>query len=82
MNTCRTLVPSAVKPVIDPQELARRNNEAAAVEHAFQELRRQRRRFPLKSPLPKKILDALDRREAERIARPVRAVGFFLPTYP
>lgn len=82
LNTCRSLAAFAVKPSIDPRELARRNNEATAVEHAFQELRRQRRQFRLKSPLPKKILDALARREAERIARPVRAVGFFLPTNP
>lgn len=74
-----------MKPLIDPQELARRNNEAAAVEHAYRALRRDRRQLRClrgKSLLSEKILDALDRREAERIARPVRAVGFFLPTHP
>lgn len=71
-----------MKPLLAPQELARRNNEAAAVEHAFRELRRWRRQLRLKSPLPKKIRDAVDRKEAERLARPIRAVGFFLPTNP
>ena len=70
-----------MKPLLDPQELARRNNESAAVHRAYGEKRR-RRRLGLKSPLPEKILDALDRREAEREARPTRAVGFFLPKKP
>ena len=71
-----------MKPLIDPQELARRNNESAAVHRAYREKRRLRRRLGLKSPVPEKILDALDRREAERAARPTRAVGFFLPQKP
>ena len=69
-----------MKPLVDPQELARRNNESAAVHRAYCEKRR--RRLRLKSPLPGIILDLLDRREAEREARPTRAVGFFLPKKP
>ena len=71
-----------MKPLVDPQELARRNNEAAAVHRAYSELRRLRRRLRLASPLPEKVLDALDRLEAERTARSTRAVGFFLPKRP
>lgn len=71
-----------MKPFIDPQELARRNNESAAAHRASSGLRRLRRRLRLKSPLPEKILDALDRQEAARTARPIRAVGFFLSGKP
>jgi hypothetical protein len=34
---------------------------------------------PTPDPLPEKVGAALDRAAAERTARPVRAVGFFLP---
>jgi hypothetical protein len=67
------------RPLIDPQELARRNNENEAVHRAYLRRRRQRRKSRLKPALPEKLADALDRLAAEREARPVRAVGFFLP---
>jgi hypothetical protein len=60
------------QPLLSPQELARWNNENEAVYSAF-----ERRLAQLK----KRTKAAVDRawREAEREARPVRAVGFFLP---
>ncbi len=71
-----------MKPLIDPQELARRNNESAAVERSYREKRRLRRLLGSKSPLSEKMLDAVDRLEAERESRPTRAIGFFLPNNP
>lgn len=67
-----------MKPLIDPQELARRNNESAAVHRTYGELRLARRQLRLKPCLPEKILDRLDRLNAERVARPTRAIGYFL----
>lgn len=62
------------------QEMARRNNENVAVFAAYQR-RRRLRRFALagkKTKRTTKELDDLDWQAAEREARPVRAVGFFL----
>lgn len=80
-------MPQYPKPLLDPQELARRNNENAAVHRVYCAKRRLRRKLQSKlaSPglkLPGKILDELDWRKAEREVRPVRAVGFFLPRKP
>lgn len=62
-------------PPPDAQDLARRNNENQAVYRAY--LRRSGRRR-------KRTKAASDQlwREAEREARPIRAVGFFLPGQP
>lgn len=68
-----------MKPLVDPQELARRNNEAAAVHHDRVQRRRWRKRNLKPATRLDQILDELERQEAERLARPVRAVGFFLP---
>jgi hypothetical protein len=80
-----------MKPLIIAQELARKNNEAAAVHAAYRQKRKLRRLLgsKLRAPgLPRakskgsklaKRLDDIDWRAAEREARPVRAVGFFLP---
>ena len=68
-----------MKPLITAQELARKNNENAAVHAAYRQRRKFRRLLGRKFKLPAKVLDALDRQAAEREARPVRAVGFFLP---
>ena len=62
------------------QEMARRNNENGAVFAAYQR-RRRLRQFALagkKTKRTAKELDDLDWQAAEREARPVRAVGFFL----
>ena len=67
------------KPLIDPQELARRNRESAAAHREFRRLCRLRRLRLTPDPLPEKVGAALDRAAAERAARPVRAVGFFIP---
>ena len=67
-----------MKVLLKAQEIARRNNENAAVFAAY-ERRRQRRRAGKKGGRTSKRLDDLDWRAAEREARPVRAVGFFLP---
>lgn len=68
-----------VMPLIDPQELARRNNESAATFRLLEAKRRMRRRLKSAGILTSPLLDALDRMETERAARPTRAVGFFLP---
>ena len=68
-----------MNPLISAQELARRNNEAAAIHAAYRRRRKLRRLLGKKSKLPAKVLDDLDWQAAEREARPVRAVGFFLP---
>lgn len=69
-----------MNPFIAAQEMTRRNNENAAVYAAY--LRRRRRRQGIKRRKPRgklaKRLDDLDWQAAEREARPVRAVGFFL----
>lgn len=75
-------MPIPLQPLLAAQELARRNNENQAVHRAYRLKRQQRRRLKAKSPLPAKTLAALDRQAAEREARPVRAVGFFLPKRP
>ena len=64
------------------QELARQNNENAAVYRAYRVKLQQRRRLKAKSPLPKKTLDVIDWQTAEREARPTRAVGFFVTQKP
>lgn len=65
-------MPKPPPPSISPQEFARRNNENAAVQRAFQRrLGRLRRRT--------KAAEDQAWREAEREARPIRAVGYFLP---
>lgn len=93
-----------MKPLITAQELARENNEAAAIHTAYRRRRQLRRLLgsKLRAPgLPRakskgfklaKWLVALDPssrsydeanwQAAEREARPVRAVGFFLPEEP
>lgn len=71
-----------MKPLISAQELARRNNENAAVHAAYRRRRARRRRLGAKSQLPAMMLAALDWQAAKREARPVRAVGFFLPKKP
>ncbi len=68
-----------MKPLLSAQELARRNNESAAVHAAYERRRKLRRLLGKKSKRSAKELDDLDWREANREARPVRAVGFFLP---
>ena len=75
-------MPTPPQSLIAAQELARRNNENTAVQHAYRRKRSQRRRLKAKSPLPERTLDALDWQAAERETRPVRAVGFFLPKHP
>lgn len=67
-----------MKELLKAQEIARRNNEDAAVFTAY-ERRRQRRRAAKGGGRTSKRLDDLDWQAAEREARPVRAVGFFLP---
>ncbi len=72
-----------MKTLITAQELARKNNEAAAVYAAYRRRRKLCRLFGSKLRAPRsrlaKRLDDLDWQAAEREARPVRAVGFFLP---
>ncbi len=68
-----------MKPLLSAQELARRNNESVAVHAAYERRRKLRRLLGKKSKRSAKELDDLDWREANREARPVRAVGFFLP---
>jgi hypothetical protein len=62
------------------QDMARKNNENAAVHAAYR--RRRQRRLGIKRKAPRsklaKRLDELDWQAAEREARPVRAIGFFL----
>jgi len=70
-----------MNPFIIAQELARKNNENAAVYAAYMRRRQKRqglKRRPSRGKLSKR-LDNLDRQAAEHEARPVRAVGFFLP---
>ena len=67
-----------MKPFLSAQELARRNNESVAVHAAYEKRRKQRRLLGKKTKRSAKELDGLDWQAAEREARPVRAVGFFL----
>ena len=67
-----------MKQFVNAQELARRNNENAAVFVAYERRRRLRRLAGKKAKRTSKKLDELDWQAAEREARPVRAVGFFL----
>ena len=60
------------------QEMARRNNENVAVFAAYQRRRGLRKLAGNKTKRTVKELDDLDWQAAEREARPVRAVGFFL----
>jgi transposase len=60
------------------QEMARRNNENGAVYAAYQRRCRRRKLAGKKTKCTAKELDDLDWQAAEREARPVRAVGFFL----
>jgi hypothetical protein len=60
------------------QEMARQNNENVAVYAAYQRRRRLRKLAGKKTKCTAKELDDLDWQVAEREARPVRAVGFFL----
>lgn len=57
-------MPSLPKPLIDPQELARRNNEA-------------RQAVPARVNRSRKLRKLL--RNLSTPTRPIRAVGFFLP---
>lgn len=68
-----------MKQLVSAQELARRNNENAAVFAAYERRRRLRQLAGKKAGRTRKKLDELDWQAAEREARPVRAVGFFLP---
>jgi hypothetical protein len=80
-----------MKELLKAQELARRNNDNAAVFAAYERRRRRRlaglaaknakgrKKVKTEPVLTEKQRDDLDWREAEREARPVRAVGFFLP---
>ena len=77
-------MPQYPKPLIDPQEIIRRNNENAAVHRVYRAKRRLRRKLqsklaPRGLKLPEKILDAFDWQEAGRETRSIRAVGCFLP---
>lgn len=60
------------------QEMARRNNENAAVFATYQRRRRTHLLPGKKTYRTAKKRDALIWEAAEREARPVRAVGFFL----
>ncbi len=66
-------MPKFPQPLLSAQELARRNNENDAVYRAFQ------RRLGRLRPRTKVAKDRA-RCEAEREARPIRAVGFFMFT--
>lgn len=68
-----------MKQLVSAQELARKNNEDAAVVAAFERRRKVRGLPGQKGPFSSKRLDELDWKMAEREARPVRAVGFFIP---
>jgi len=65
-------MPRLPQSLISAQELARRNNENEAVHRAF---RRRLRRLCNRT----KAAEDQGWRESVREARPVRAIGFFLP---
>ncbi len=73
-------MPKRPLPLIDPQELARRNNDKEAIYRAY-----LRRKAAIAKPRNKpskrqaKSLENLLWSLAEREAKPTRAVGFFLP---
>jgi len=69
---------SPMNLLFSAQEMARRNNENLAVYAAFQRRRRLRKLAGKKTKRTAKELDDLDWQAAEREARPIRAVGFFL----
>lgn len=64
-----------MNPSIDPQQLARQFNEDEAVWRRYRQKRELRRLLGLQSPLPKQILDDLDRLEAEQECRETRFAG-------
>ena len=64
-----------MKPVADPQELARRFNEEESVWREYARLRRLRRRCGLGVALPSDLLDRLDWLIAERKGRIVPCIG-------
>ncbi len=68
-----------MKAMMDPQELARRNNENEAVWRLYQHKRELRRLLETDSSLPESVLDALDWQAAEREGREARAIGFAYP---
>jgi hypothetical protein len=68
-----------MKQHVSAQELARRNNENVAVFAAYARRRRMRQLAGKKSKRKARKLDEMDWQAVEREARPVRAVGFFLP---
>ena len=76
-------MPSRPEPLLSAQDMARRNNENQAVQKAFL-IRRRRQRTLDPKPSTKTTKRSkiarlrLDGQEAEREARPIRAVGFFL----
>lgn len=76
-------MPPSPQPLIDPPELARRNNGNQAVHRACLCRRRLRRVLSKLRPQTRrsseKIPAAPDWPAAEREARPVRTVGFFRP---
>jgi len=61
-----------MKAVSDIQETVHRFNEDEAVWRRFEEKRRLR---DPSSPLPEKVLDEIDWREAERDCRQTRCIG-------
>jgi len=63
----------------DAQELARRFNEDEAVWRAFERRRTTRKILGPQDLLSAEDRDALDWQEAEREARPVRAIGILVP---
>lgn len=63
----------------DPQEIARDFNDDEAVWRAFNARKRLREMLGTPLPLDEETADALDWQWAEREARPIRAIGAFLP---
>ena len=74
-------MPLRPEPNLSAQEMARRNNENQAVRRVA--LRRRRLRLKVADKtwkLSKKASERLDWQQAERDTRPIRAIGFFLPS--
>ena len=63
----------------DAQAFARQFNDEEAVWRAFENLRLIRLLLGVRHPLPEECLDRADWLEAERQARPVRAIGIAVP---
>ena len=61
------------------QDLARKFNEDEAVWRAYERRKTMRKILGLQDPLSEDRLGNLDRLEAEREARPVRATGILVP---